>query len=165
MTAGSSDGKAVTCPACGGTIEVRAAGFTVNLACQHCGSLLDVSRPEVALIRKYKRANENFALELGKRGTLFGQEWEVVGALRRKDQITIWQEFLLFNPYLGYRWLVACDGGTSSIRRTLGIRYNGRGKMRANVSFYFRSKEFLFDQPAKNMANQNMAFLNSRGLI
>ena len=41
------------------------------------------------------------------------------------------------------RWLVACDGGTSSIRRTLGIRYNGRGKMRANVSFYFRSKEFL----------------------
>jgi 2-polyprenyl-6-methoxyphenol hydroxylase-like FAD-dependent oxidoreductase len=41
------------------------------------------------------------------------------------------------------RWLVACDGGTSTIRRTLGIRYNGRGKMRANVSFYFRSREFL----------------------
>jgi 2-polyprenyl-6-methoxyphenol hydroxylase-like FAD-dependent oxidoreductase len=41
------------------------------------------------------------------------------------------------------RWLVACDGGTSAIRRILGIRYNGRGKMRANVSFYFRSREFL----------------------
>jgi 2-polyprenyl-6-methoxyphenol hydroxylase-like FAD-dependent oxidoreductase len=41
------------------------------------------------------------------------------------------------------RWLIACDGGTSSIRRALGIRYNGRGKMRANVSFYFRSREFL----------------------
>jgi 2-polyprenyl-6-methoxyphenol hydroxylase-like FAD-dependent oxidoreductase len=41
------------------------------------------------------------------------------------------------------RWLVACDGGTSAIRRALGIRYNGRGKMRANVSFYFRSREFL----------------------
>jgi 2-polyprenyl-6-methoxyphenol hydroxylase-like FAD-dependent oxidoreductase len=41
------------------------------------------------------------------------------------------------------RWLVACDGGTSTIRRALGIRYNGRGKMRANVSFYFRSKDFL----------------------
>lgn len=126
MTAGTSGGNAVTCPACGGTIELRAAGFTVNLACQHCGSLLDVSRPEVALIRKYKRANENFALELGKRGTLFGQEWEVVGALRRKDQITIWQEFLLFNPYLGYRWLVACDGewqfGTMLADRPQGPR-------------------------------------------
>lgn len=41
------------------------------------------------------------------------------------------------------RWLVACDGGASSIRRALGIRYNGRGKMRGNVSFYFRSKDFL----------------------
>ncbi len=41
------------------------------------------------------------------------------------------------------RYLVACDGGTSAIRRTLGIRMNGRGRMRANVSFYFRSAEFL----------------------
>ncbi len=105
-----SAGRAITCPACGGAIEVRAAGFSVNLACQHCGSLLDVSRPEVALIRKYKRAMNRFALEIGKRGTVFGQEWEIVGALRRKDQIAIWQEFLLFNPYLGYRWLVVADG-------------------------------------------------------
>jgi 2-polyprenyl-6-methoxyphenol hydroxylase-like FAD-dependent oxidoreductase len=41
------------------------------------------------------------------------------------------------------RYLVACDGGGSSIRRSLGIRMNGRGRMRANVSFYFRSPEFL----------------------
>ena len=41
------------------------------------------------------------------------------------------------------RWVVACDGGQSVIRRALGIRYNGRGQMRANVSFYFRSDEFL----------------------
>ncbi|MGV3510644.1 MAG: DUF4178 domain-containing protein [Novosphingobium sp.] len=119
-------GKAITCPACGGTIEIRAAGFSVNLACQHCGSLLDVSRPEVALIRKYKRANARFALELGKRGMLFGREWEVVGALRRKDQIAIWQEFLLFNPYLGYRWLVVADGewqfGTPLADRPQGDR-------------------------------------------
>ena len=41
------------------------------------------------------------------------------------------------------RYLVACDGGASDIRKTLGIRMNGRGRMRANVSFYFRSEEFL----------------------
>jgi len=41
------------------------------------------------------------------------------------------------------RHLVACDGGSSAIRRALGIRMNGRGRMRANVSFYFRSEEFL----------------------
>lgn len=121
-----SGGKAITCPACGGTIEVRAAGFTVNLACQNCGSLLDVSRPEVVLIRRYKNAKDRFALEIGKRGTVFGQDWEMVGALRRKDQITIWQEFLLFNPYLGYRWLVVADGewqfGTPLADRPQGDR-------------------------------------------
>jgi 2-polyprenyl-6-methoxyphenol hydroxylase-like FAD-dependent oxidoreductase len=41
------------------------------------------------------------------------------------------------------QYLVACDGGASGVRKALGIRYNGRGQMRANVSFYFRSQEFL----------------------
>lgn len=40
-------------------------------------------------------------------------------------------------------YLVACDGGASGIRRALGIRRNGRGRMRSNVSFFFRSREFL----------------------
>ena len=41
------------------------------------------------------------------------------------------------------RWLVACDGGGSGIRLSLGIRMNGRGRMRPHVSFYFESDEFL----------------------
>lgn len=40
-------------------------------------------------------------------------------------------------------YLVACDGGGGSIRRMLGIRRNGRGRMRSNVSFFFRSRSFL----------------------
>jgi 2-polyprenyl-6-methoxyphenol hydroxylase-like FAD-dependent oxidoreductase len=39
-------------------------------------------------------------------------------------------------------YLVACDGGSGEIRRTLGIRRNGRGRMRSNVSFFFRSRDF-----------------------
>ena len=41
------------------------------------------------------------------------------------------------------RYLVACDGGGSNIRRALGIRMNGRGRMRPNVGFFFESDEFL----------------------
>ncbi len=40
-------------------------------------------------------------------------------------------------------YLCACDGGASRIRRQLGIRMNGRGRMRPNVSFFFESDEFL----------------------
>lgn len=41
------------------------------------------------------------------------------------------------------RFLVACDGGTSGVRKTLGIPLGGRGPWRSNVSLYFRSSEFL----------------------
>lgn len=102
--------RAVTCPHCGGTLEVRAAGWSVNLACQYCGSILDVSRPEVQLIQEHNRAAAGFALPLGSRGRLFDTEWDVIGGLERSDAWSNWREYLLFNPYVGYRWLVEFEG-------------------------------------------------------
>lgn len=40
-------------------------------------------------------------------------------------------------------YLAACDGGRSAVRNKLAIPYTGRGAMRRNVSFLFRSAEFL----------------------
>lgn len=40
-------------------------------------------------------------------------------------------------------YLAACDGGPGNVRRSLGIKRNGRGKMRSNVSFFFRSDDFM----------------------
>ncbi|GAB7552438.1 hypothetical protein NRB_19420 [Novosphingobium sp. 11B] len=101
--------RTVACPNCGGTLEVRAAGLSVNLACSYCGSLLDIARPEVALIEAHDKAARGFRLSPGRRGTLFDVEWEAVGALRRRDSGYTWEEYLLFNPYAGYRWLVLSD--------------------------------------------------------
>ena len=53
---------------------------------------------------------------------------------------------------LAARWLVACDGGGSAVRRRLGIRMGGRGRMRSNVSYLFRSKDFLAAH-GKGLAN------------
>lgn len=39
-------------------------------------------------------------------------------------------------------YLVGCDGGRSVVRAQLGIRYTGRGAIRPNVSFFFRSTDF-----------------------
>jgi 2-polyprenyl-6-methoxyphenol hydroxylase-like FAD-dependent oxidoreductase len=41
------------------------------------------------------------------------------------------------------QYLAACDGGPGGIRRSLGIKRNGRGKMRSNISFYFKSTDFM----------------------
>jgi 2-polyprenyl-6-methoxyphenol hydroxylase-like FAD-dependent oxidoreductase len=58
------------------------------------------------------------------------------------------------------RYLIACDGGSSEIRRALGIRMGGRGKMRANVSLYFRSREFL---EAHGLGIANLYFVFAPG--
>lgn len=57
-------------------------------------------------------------------------------------------------------YLVACDGGSGGIRRSLGIRRNGRGRMRSNVSFFFRSREFM---EAHGLGLANLYFVFSPG--
>jgi hypothetical protein len=106
--------KALTCPSCGGTVNLRAAGYTVTVACEYCSSILDVTNPEVRLITEYHQALEDLEIKLGTRGTLKGVEWEVVGYLRRSEGGAYpWEEYLLFNPYHGYRWLVTNGRGWS----------------------------------------------------
>jgi hypothetical protein len=106
--------KALTCPGCGGTVTIRAAGYTVTVACQYCGSILDVSTPEVQLVVKYEEAAGQLEIPLGTRGVLRGVEWEAIGYMRRSEHNAYpWVEYLLFNPYHGYRWLVTDGRGWS----------------------------------------------------
>ncbi|WP_294265997.1 DUF4178 domain-containing protein [uncultured Sphingomonas sp.] len=105
--------RALSCPNCGGTVTLRAAGYSVTVACEYCASILDVSQPEVRLVTRYNEKASRLAIPLGTRGTLDGAEWEVVGWMAREDSGYPWEEFLLFNPYQGYRWLIEQRGGWS----------------------------------------------------
>lgn len=108
-----SSSRAVTCPNCGGTVEIRAAGYTVSVACQYCGSMLDVANPDVALIERHNQAVADLAIPLGSRGHVKGHDYQMVGTVRRSIEGEGWNEYLLFNPYIGYRWLVQDEDGWS----------------------------------------------------
>ena len=112
MTAdpGAQGGRAITCPSCGGTIGIKAAGYTVSVACLYCGTVLDVANDDVRIIAQYHQAVATLDIPLGRRGVLFGVEWEAIGWLERSGAGAVWQEYLLFNPYAGYRWLVNSGG-------------------------------------------------------
>jgi hypothetical protein len=97
--------KAITCPNCGGSTEIKAAGYTVTLVCQYCSSVLDVANPDVSIITAYNEAAAELEIPLGTRGSINGIEWEVIGYITRSDSEMEWDEYLLFNPYAGYRWL------------------------------------------------------------
>ncbi len=127
--------KALTCPACGAPVELRAAGYTTTVTCSHCGATLDALDPELKLIAGAQKALAVPRITLGNRGTLDGMVWEVVGYLERTDGDDPWSEYLLFNPYYGYRFLV--DGGDGW---TLGRMLDGPPK---DGSFGGRSTEGL----------------------
>src|SRR5688572_6591266 len=106
--------RALSCPSCGGTISLRAAGYTVTVACQYCSSILDVANPDVRLIKEFHEAAAELEIPLGTRGTLRGVEWEVIGYMARSEGGAYpWEEYLLFNPYHGYRWLITNGRGWS----------------------------------------------------
>jgi hypothetical protein len=110
--------RALNCPNCGGTIALRAAGNTVSIVCEHCGSTLDATRPDLQLIARASVAMRRPLIPLGTRGTLDGVAWEVVGYQERTDGEVGWSEYLLFNPYEGYAFL-SDDGRRFSLSRLL----------------------------------------------
>ncbi|WP_165356436.1 DUF4178 domain-containing protein [Sphingosinicella sp. BN140058] len=106
--------KALSCPSCGGTLNLKAAGYTVSVACLYCGSVLDVANEDVRLITEYHRQAAELEIPLGTRGRLKGVEWEAIGYVERSEGGTYpWSEYLLFNPYHGYRWLITNGRGWS----------------------------------------------------
>jgi Domain of unknown function (DUF4178) len=100
----------INCPNCGGAIEIKAAGYSITLICQYCSSVLDLANEDVRVITAYNKAAADLTLKLGSRGVLDGAELEVIGYLRRSDDEMSWEEYLLFNPYCGYQWLIFAEG-------------------------------------------------------
>ncbi|HTK85275.1 MAG TPA: DUF4178 domain-containing protein [Patescibacteria group bacterium] len=114
------------CPNCGGTIGIRAAGLTVSAVCEHCHSIVGVDNENLKIISKASAAAVRSALPIGGRGKLFDVEWEIIGFMVRSDPTEKWKwcEYLLFNPWEGFRFLVEAEGHWNFVRM---LRRNIRG--------------------------------------
>lgn len=103
--------ESVKCLSCGGPIDLRTFGAHQQVVCPHCGSILAPGDSgALTLLEAAARQRQTSALPLQARGTLDGIEWEIIGICWRRcvvDGVAYpWQEFLLFNPYHGFRWLI-----------------------------------------------------------
>jgi hypothetical protein len=102
---------AIDCPACGAPITLHGFGGAEQVACVYCGT---ICKPEddgnLDIVQRAERARQKSMLELYERGELDGHTWEILGIVWRQvvadGSVFPWQEFLLFNPYEGYRWLI-----------------------------------------------------------
>jgi len=101
------------CPSCGGPFSMLMPGLTASVACKYCSSTIDVTNRNLAILSKAdKQMKIKPLIPVGSKGKLFGTEWEITGFMRRADQTGQypWDEYLLFNPCRGIRWLTTYNG-------------------------------------------------------
>jgi uncharacterized Zn finger protein (UPF0148 family) len=106
------EGIQVACPQCGGPLELRAPDRTERVGCPNCGALLDARQGQLHFLEALK-AKVKPALPLGAVGRFEKYELTIIGFLIRSVVIEEvkyrWEEYLLYHPRLGFRWLVHSD--------------------------------------------------------
>jgi hypothetical protein len=108
--------KTLKCPNCGAQLAVRSFENAVTVVCRSCHSILDAKDPNVRVLQQFKAATDEAhpLIPLGARGKLRGTDYMAIGFQRRTIRVDdvdySWHEYLLFNPYKGYRYLTEYNG-------------------------------------------------------
>ncbi len=141
--------RSFTCPSCGGEIMLRSGAHALSAVCRNCSSVIDTTDERFKVIQDFALKAKLTLIPIGARGALSNITWEVIGYLEKKDKtgFYFWDEYLLFNPYHGFRFIVQMDGHwnfVSPVKKYVG-RPHGR-----NVLYYNneRYRRFLSDRPA-----------------
>ncbi|MEO6052132.1 MAG: DUF4178 domain-containing protein, partial [Pyrinomonadaceae bacterium] len=103
-------------PNCGGPLTLTAPDKAKRVTCPNCDSLLDVNQGNLSYFKSLTPpANApEFVAPIGAEGTFPGDvKFKIIGAVVRSvtmDGIQyFWHEYLLYNPMIGFRWLVHSD--------------------------------------------------------
>ena len=108
--------KALDCPKCGAAIVLRTFGKAETVVCDSCHSILDAQDPKLKILQTFQAAVGEAPplIPLGRRGKLRGVDYEVIGFQQRSTEVEgiryIWHEYVLFNPYKGFRYLTEYHG-------------------------------------------------------
>lgn len=112
--------QALNCPHCGAAVQLRGFGTTLNVVCPNCLTLLDATTPAVSILQTFQaRERIQPKIPLGSRGSLGNTVFEVVGFQVRTalgEDAYQWDEYVLFNPYYGFRYLSEYRGHWNLIR-------------------------------------------------
>ena len=106
-------GLQLNCPKCGGPLALHAPDEARRVTCPNCQALLDVSQGNLRYLSTLNASRVQPLIPLGTTGTIFGASLTVIGFVVRsvteEGIVYRWQEYLLYNPTVGFRWLVHSD--------------------------------------------------------
>ncbi len=107
----------VSCPQCAGPLTLCAPDQTQRVACPYCAALLDCNQGKLQYLSTLTPTVEPL-IPLGTEGEMFGAKYTVIGFVQRSvtfDIKYLWTEYLLYQPLVGFRWLVNSDGHWSFV--------------------------------------------------
>jgi len=127
----------LACPNCNAPIDLRAPEQSLRVACAYCSHVLDLQQGTLRVLEKLKLKADP-RIPLGSVGTFAEGEMTVIGYVQRSADIEgdwyAFDEYLLYEPTIGFRWLVCSDGHWSYVQpvatgaaeiSTKGIKYDG----------------------------------------
>lgn len=138
--------KSISCPNCGGPVQLRGFAHTLSVVCPQCLTVLDASTPEVEILQKFQgKAHTQPAIALGTRGKMGNTQYEIIGFQIRQvhsgEDTYQWDEYLLFNPYKGFRYLTEYNGHWNfvHVETALPEQTLGRGR----IAMRYAGKTYL----------------------
>ncbi len=145
----------INCPNCGGPLSLQAPDKTERVACPYCDSLLDANEGKLTWLQTLKPSpyEKEFALKIGMEASLgeltSNEKMKIIGAMVRSVEIDgekyFWHEYLLYNPMIGFRWLVHSDDHWNFVEPVNAAEINQSTTSR---SVFFRGKSFQIFQDA-----------------
>lgn len=108
--------KAMNCPGCGAALRLRSFSQAVTVVCESCHSILDAQDPQLKILQQFKKATgeDEPLIPIGTRGKIRATPYEAIGFQRRTIHVDgipySWHEYVLFNPYKGFRYLTEYNG-------------------------------------------------------
>ena len=122
--------KGLNCPNCGAALEIRGFAATINVVCPQCLAILDAKDPNLKILQEFhSKVRVKLKIPLGSRGQWKGAIYEVIGFQQRAivvDEVEYsWDEYLLFNPYKGYRYLTEYNGHWNDVQTVRALPQTG----------------------------------------
>lgn len=98
----------IQCPSCGGDVPKLSGNRAERLGCPYCGAVSDIGSRQV--VAQQEAAMSQPDIPIGSKGTFDNLEYICIAYVKRgtsfEGEPYAWEEFLIWNQNVGYRWLV-----------------------------------------------------------
>ena len=124
--------RGLNCPSCGAAIALHGMAWTQTIACASCAAVLDAKDPNLRVLSRFEsKLKVRPLIPLGSRGEWKGAPYQVIGFQQRTIDVEgvrySWREYLLFNPYRGFRYLTEYDGHWNDVVPLAALPETSRG--------------------------------------